>query len=116
MRTSTFTDAFLPILKSTKGAELVDIEGWLDSENNKVPKIAESRDQDGNVVKRTEYVTLVFADNCQFNITLKAISFLTTEEFDGKPNPSFIPEGIAIGKKYCASRDKEGKPIIKCVK
>lgn len=116
MRTSTFTNSFKPILKSTKGAELVDIEGWKDDQDNCVPKVAETRDDQGVVVKRTEYVTLVFSDNCRFNVTLKAIEFLTTEEFDGKPNGSFIPEGIEIGKRYSASRDKDGRPVIKCVK
>lgn len=116
MRTSTFTDAFKPILKSTKGAQLVDIQGWVDENGESVPKVAERWDDEGNLVRRSEYVTLVFADNCQFNITLKAITYLTTESFDGEPNPDFIPEGILVGKKYSACRDKDGRPVIKPIK
>lgn len=116
MKTCNFTNGFAPILKATEGSELLDIEGWEDEAGNKVPKVAVTYNEQGDVVKRTEYVTLIFADNCHFNLTLKAAEFLTTSEFNGEPNDSFVPEGIIIGKRYSCHRDENGRPVVKCVK
>lgn len=104
---------FAPILRETKGSLLLDIEG------------AGRDEQTGALVPRTsragnEYYTLVFEDNCRFNLSVSAIMHLTSPEMpDGTPNQDFLERGIYPGMKLSATRVKsgehQGRPVVKYV-
>lgn len=115
MLTATYTNGFRPIKRSTEGSKLIDIQGTVDVNGNAIPKRSYKYDEDGNVTSFNEYVTLIFEDNCQYNITINAINFLCNPEYDGEPNEAFVPQGIMVGRTYSASRAEDGRPIIICL-
>lgn len=102
------TFGFAPRVETTPGSELVAIVGrGYDEFGMMLPKIS----QNGN-----NYYTLVFADQCKFNLTEKAINYMTSPNLqDGSPNPDYLAAGIYPGMKFKADREPNGRPVLRYI-
>lgn len=109
----------LPVKKTqTKGSELVDILCDVDAEGNPCPIEREFVDRETGEVRVTQpHYILVFADGCNFTLTVAAYNYFMAEDFNGEPNPDYLACGFIPGVKLSAERDKKTRrPLIKQVK
>lgn len=109
----------LPVKKqTTEGSVLKDILCDITPEGEPCPIVRDFVDRETGEVRQTQpHYILVFEDGCEFTLTLSAYNYFSAEDFNGEPNPDYLPCGFVPGVKLSAMREpKTRRPLIKQVK